>query len=105
LGETTTTFEDIIEHMRTHQLDAEQSFSLIVKIEAKIISDLDALFEALAGAHIHEIQSKIGYAKNLLSMVIDSKGAFDYEQALKSAILQLEDILNHYKKAGVSTQL
>ncbi|MHA1356860.1 MAG: hypothetical protein ACTSQI_04495, partial [Candidatus Helarchaeota archaeon] len=80
-----TKFEKIIESMKNLQLNAEQTYSYIVKIEAKITHDLDALFEALAGTRIHEIQSKIGYAKNLISMVIESKGAFEFEQALHSA--------------------
>jgi hypothetical protein len=64
---------------------------------------MDYLFEGLAGGQIHDILSKIGYTKNLLNLVIESKGAFNYQKALKSAIIQLEDILVLYKKSGVST--
>ncbi|NVM52913.1 MAG: hypothetical protein HWN66_04360 [Candidatus Helarchaeota archaeon] len=100
-----TTLEAIIETFKTRTLSPEESFSLIVKIEQKIIVDIDALFEGLAGGYIHEIQSKIGYTKNLLHLVIESKGAFDYQRALNSTIPQLEDILTLYHKSGVPTQL
>jgi len=103
--ENFTTLEEIIETLKKKQLSPENSYSYVTKIEQKIKIDLDALFEGLAGARIHEIQSKIGYAKNLLSLVIESKGAFNYNQALQSVIVQLEDILALYHKSGVSTRI
>ncbi len=100
-----TTLEKIIALLKSKQLDANQSYSYILAIEEKIKKDLDMLFERLAGGHIHEIQSKIGYAKNILNLVVESKGAFDYDRALNSALIQLEDILTLYQKSGVSTNL
>ena len=100
-----TTLEEILEQMKTLTLDVQKNFTYVVAIEEKVKEDIDLLFEKLAGGHIHEIQSKIGYAKNILNLVIESKGAFDYQKALNSTITQLEDILTLYQKSGVSTQL
>jgi len=100
-----STIEEVLQVMKTKELPAEKNYSFIVAIEEKIKGDIDLLFGRLAGGHIHEIQSKIGYAKNLLDLVIESKGAFEYEKALQSAIEQLEAILGLYHKAGVSTQI
>jgi len=100
-----TTIEEIIEYMKSRQIPPEKLFCLIEKLEDKIRQDLDFLFQRLAGGHIHEIQSKIGYAKNLITLVIESQGAFTYEKALSSAITQLEDILALYHKANLSTTL
>ena len=100
-----STIEEILDQMITLNLDVQKNFSYVVALEEKIKEDMDLLFEKLAGGHIHEIQSKIGYAKNILKLVIESKGAFDYQKALNSTITQLEDILALYQKSGVSTQL
>lgn len=100
-----TTLEELLEVMKTREHPAEKIYSFIVALEEKFKVDIDLLFGRLAGGHIHEIQSKIGYAKNLLDLVVKSKGAFDYDKALQSAIEQLEDILGLYHKAGVSTQI
>ena len=97
--------EEVIELMKTRQLEVQQSYLFIIKIEEKIKRDIDILFEKLAGGHIHEIQSKIGFAKNVLKFVLESKGAFDYTKALDSAITQLDDILALYRKSGVSLSL
>ena len=100
-----STIEELLEVMKSQDPSAEQSYSFVVAIEEKFKGDIDLLFERLAGGHIHEIQSKIGYAKNLLDLVVESKGAFEYKKALQSAINQMEDILALYQKAGISTQL
>jgi hypothetical protein len=103
--ENPTTLDALITAMQGDSLPPEQLFSFIVALEQKINDDIDLLFEKLAGGNIHEIQSKIGYAKNLIQMVIDSKGAFDYSKAKANARLQLADILTLYKKAGITTSL
>ncbi|NVM30889.1 MAG: hypothetical protein HWN65_18760 [Candidatus Helarchaeota archaeon] len=105
MSNVNTTLEEIIQRMKSRELSAEENYSHVVAIEEKFKKDLDVLFEKLAGGHIHEIQSKIGFAKNLLNLVIESKGAFDYKKALESTITQLEDILELYQKSGVSTQM
>ena len=97
--------EKILKTLMTDHLTPEECLSLIIKFEDKIKADIDLLFEKLAGAHIHEIQSKIGFAKNVLNLVLESKGAFDYAKALDSAITQLEDILALYHRSGISTEL
>ncbi|MFX1294099.1 MAG: hypothetical protein ACFFD2_04475 [Promethearchaeota archaeon] len=99
------TLEEFLEILKTQQITPEECYSYIIKIEEKIKMDIDSLFEGLAGGHIHEIQSKIGYVKNLINLVVDSNGAFEYDRALDSAILQLEDILALYQKSGVSIQI
>lgn len=98
-----TLLEEIIKEMKASKLSPNECYAYILKVEQKIKQDMDSLFEGLAGGQIHDILSKIGYTKNLLNLVIESKGAFDYKKALKSAIIQLEDILVLYKKSGVST--
>ncbi len=104
-SEKPTSLDEIITLLKTSQLTPEESLSLINKFEEKIKADIDKLFSALAGAYIHEIQSKIGFAKGVISMVVESQGAFEYEPALNQAITVLKDILALYKKSGVSTQL
>ena len=99
------TFEQFLEALKTRKPSPEESFSVIIELEEKIKRDIEELFEKLAGSHIHEIQAKIGYVKGLLDLVVQSKGAFDYDNALKNAIQPLEDILTLYHKSGVSTQL
>lgn len=99
------TIEEVLEVMKTQQLPAEKNYSFLIAIEKKFQQDIDILFSKLAGGHIHEIQSKIGYAKNLLNLVMESKGAFDYKNALNSAVTQVEDILELYRTAGVSTHI
>lgn len=95
--------EEVIKKMKASKLSPNESYQYVLKIEQKINTDVDSLFEGLAGGQIHDILSKIGYTKNLLKLVIESKGTFDYMKALKSAIMQLEDILVLYQKSGVST--
>lgn len=95
--------EEVIKKMKASKLSPNESYQYVLKIEQKINTDVDSLFEGLAGGQIHDILSKIGYTKNLLKLVLESKGTFDYMKALKSAIMQLEDILVLYQKSGVST--
>lgn len=102
---TPSSIEQILEILKTKQIEAQLAVTFINAIETKFKTDIDILFSKLAGGHIHEIQSKIGYAKNLLNLVIESNGAFDYKNALESAITQIEDILAVYRTAGVSTQI
>lgn len=52
---------------------AEAYLSLIVKFKDKIKASFDLMLSPLTGTHIHEIQSKIGFSKNILSMVVESK--------------------------------
>jgi hypothetical protein len=99
------TLEAILEKMQNKKLDAPQCYSVLIKIEQKIQADMDALFEGLGGGQIHEILSKIGYSKNYMNLVIESKGAMNFDAALKSIITQITDILALYQKSGVSTQL
>ena len=95
--------EDIIKKMKTSKVSPNECYKNLLKIEEKIKRDLNSLFEGLGGGQIHEILSKMGYTKNLIKMVIDSKGTFDYQNALQSAITQLEEILVLYQQSGVST--
>ncbi|HUY00771.1 MAG TPA: hypothetical protein VMV49_14515 [Candidatus Deferrimicrobium sp.] len=99
------TLEAILEKMQNNEFDAPKCHSYLLKIEQKIQADMDSLFEGLGGGQIHEILSKIGYAKNYMNLVIETKGAMDFNNALKSIITQLSDILGLYRKSGVSTQL
>ena len=89
--------------MKTSKVSPNECYKNLLKIEEKIKRDLNSLFEGLGGGQIHEILSKMGYTKNLIKMVIDSKGTFDYQNALQSAITQLEEILVLYQQSGVST--
>ncbi len=41
----------------------------------------------------------------LLELIIERKGIFEYQKAIKTTIRQLEDILGLYQKSGLSTQL
>jgi hypothetical protein len=95
--------EEILKKMQSSKLSPNDCQKFILKIEQKIKNDLNSLFEGLGGAQIHDILSKIGYMKNVINMVIESKGSLDYQGALKSAATQLEEILALYKKSGVST--
>jgi len=95
--------EEILKKMQTSKLSASDCYKFILKIEQKIKHDLNSLFEGLGGTQIHDLLSKIGYIKNLINMVIESKGTLDYQGALKSAATQLEEILALYRKSGVST--
>ena len=95
--------EDILKKMKSGKISPNECYKNIIKIEDKIKHDLNLLFEGLAGTQIHDILSKIGYIKNLINMVVESKGSLDYQGALKSAATQLEEILALYQKSGVST--
>ncbi len=95
--------EEILKKMQTSKLSPSDCYKFILKIEQKIKHDLNSLFEGLGGTQIHDLLSKIGYIKNLINMVIESKGTLDYQGALKSAATQLEEILALYRKSGVST--
>jgi len=95
--------EEIIKKMKASKFSPNDCYKYILKIEEKIKNDINLLFEGLGGGQIHEILSKIGYVKNLIKMAIESKGAFDYQNALKLAVTPLEDILALYQKSGVST--
>jgi len=97
--------EELLELLTQRQIDPATCLFFIEKLEQKILKDIDTLFQKLAGGHIHEIQSKIGYAKNIINLVVESQGAFSYDKALETAIPQVQDILALYQKAGVSTKL
>lgn len=100
-----SSLEQLLELLNAARLDPATCLASIEVLERKILGDIDLLFQKLAGGNIHEIQSKIGYAKNIIRLVVDSQGAFAYEKALETAIPQLQDILALYQKAGVSTRL